>query len=131
MAITNYGVTLKRASVLIGDIVIVDPPELSNPTVESTNHASGGWREFVAGGLKEVGEFGITVNDTTAVLVSGMVNDLNNGTSASYLMGFPDSTSWQFAAFVTSFKTKSADASKPEALQAEVKFRPTGVMVIS
>ena len=62
MSQTNYGTLLKKASTSIGSLVSIDPPEYSNPAVESTNHSSAGVRTFVSGGLREMAEFKCTIN---------------------------------------------------------------------
>ena len=54
---TNYGTLLKKASSSIGELVSIDPPEYSNPAVESTNHSSGGVRTYVSSKLREMSEF--------------------------------------------------------------------------
>lgn len=125
-ASSNYGTLLKKGSTVIGEIVTIDPPELINEAVEATSHSSGGWREFIPGGLKEVGEFSATVNFAANATVSGITTDLIAGTISSYTFEFPQGSNWTFSGFVVGFKPESADAQSPEALTAEVKFRPTG-----
>ena len=67
MAQTNYGVILgKQDSTLayatIGKVVSIDPPEYTQPEIESTNHASGGVREYISGMLAEMAPFKATVS---------------------------------------------------------------------
>jgi hypothetical protein len=130
-AVSNYGTLLKKATVTIGEITVLDPPELSNAAVEVTNHSSGGWREFIPGGLKALSPFTAEVNFTNAVTVSGMMSDTVAGTVAAYSIVFPESTTWAFNAFPTSFKPGSADAQSPDALSATVTFQPTSTGTIS
>ena len=129
-ALTNYGTLLKKATTVIGEVVVLDPPELLNEAVEATNHSSGGYREYIPSQLKELSEFTATVNFVTA---SGIMNDVVAGTKATYSIEFPDdgTTTWTFDAYVTGFKPESADASSPEALKATVTFRPTGTVTIA
>lgn len=136
---TNYGTVLKvgdggspETFSVIGEIVSMDPPELVHEAVEVTNQSSGGWREFVPGGLKELSEFTVTVNFTEDTITS-LYTDVVSGTQRNYQIAFPDdgATTWAFAALVVSVKPLSVDAASPEALQAEVKFRPTGNTVLS
>jgi predicted secreted protein len=136
---SNYGTLLKvgdgqevETFASIGEVVNIDPPELINEAVEATNHGSGGWKEFVSGGLKELTEFTTTVNFVDAA-VTALYNDLVAGTEKNYQIVFPDdgSTTWTFAALVVGIKPMSVDAASPEALQAEIKFRPTGANVLA
>lgn len=126
VAVTNYGTLLKKATTVLGEVVSINPPKLTNATVEATNHSSGGWREFVSSMLRELEEFTAVVNFTPAVMVSGIVIDLQAGTKASYSITFPDTSVWTSDCYVTGFAPETADAQNPDALKAEVTFRPTG-----
>ncbi len=128
-ASTNYGVTLGRGDssggyTSIGEVVSIDPPEYMNTEVEATNHASGGVRQFISGGLKEMGAFKATVNVLPADLTT-LVSDLEGGTLKTYQVGYPDGGKQSFSAIVTSIKPLAADAQKPDVLKAEVTFRPS------
>ena len=129
-AITNYGVTLKKATVSIGNIVSIDPPEYSNPAIESTNHASAGVRQFVSGGLREMAEFKAVINYEIAN-ISTLVTDLIAGTSAKYTIGYPDASTQRFNAIPVGIKPQASDATKPEVLKAEITFRPTDSLDLS
>lgn len=133
---TNYATTLKWNSsgsyAAIGEVVSLDSPEILNEAVEATNHSSGGWREFVAGGLKEVSEFSATVNFVDSYMTT-IYNYMTSGCTVSYQILFPDdgATTWTFSALITSVKPVASDAQSPEALQAEVKFQPSGSCVLA
>ena len=138
LAKTNYGTLLSSGSsiidlVTIGEIVSIEPPEVMNETVETTNHSSGGWKEFVSGGLREVSEFTATINFVDAN-VTNLYNNMISGSVVNfYRVSFPDdgSTTWTFKALVTSVKPAGAEADSPEALQAEITFRPSGSTVLA
>ena len=139
LAESNYGTLLKigdggtpETFAVIGEVVTLDPPELVNEAVEASNHSSGGWREFISSGLKELTEFTATINFVDADM-SALYNLAVAGTVKNYRIEFPDdgSTTWTFAALVTNVKPLAADAGSPEALQAEIKFRPTGANVLA
>lgn len=140
LAESNYGTLLKigdggtptEVFTVIGEVVSIDPPELVNEAIESTNHSSGGWKEFISGGLKELTEFTATINFVD-VDITALYNLAVAGTPKNYQIVFPDNgnTTWTFAALVVSVKPLSADAQSPEALQAEVKFQPTGANVLA
>lgn len=130
MAQTNYGTLLKKASTSIGELVSIDPPEYSNPAVESTNHSSGGVRQFVSGKLREMGEFKATINYDIANIAT-LVTDLVAGTKAAYTILYPDNTSQRFQAIPIAIKPLTADATKPETLKAEITFRPTDSLDLS
>ena len=135
LAKTNYGTRLKVGAGYttdVGEVVSIDPPEVTHEAVEATHHGSAGWRENVAGGLKELAEFTATVNFTDTY-VATIYADLEAGTAKSYQIQFPDdgATKWAFSAMITKLKPLSADAGSPEALQAEVTFRPTGANAVT
>lgn len=127
---TNYGVTLGEETstpgtyTTIGEVVSVDPPELLNPTVEATNHGSGGVRQYISSKLMELTEFKAVVNQVPANL-DPLVTFVEGGTKSNYQIGFVDGDKITFAAFITGIKPGSADAQNPEAQTAEITFRPT------
>src|SRR5689334_21905151 len=122
--VTNYGTLLKKGSSSIGELVSIDPPEYMNPAVETTNHSSGGVRQFISGGLREMAEFKGTINYKMADIAT-LVTDLVAGTKAGYTVLFPDASSMRFQAIPTSIKPLPADATKPDVLKAEITFRPS------
>lgn len=127
---TNYGTLLKKGSTSIGELVTVDPPEYSNPSVESTNHSSGGVRQFISGKLREMSEFKATINYDMANIAT-LVTDLVAGTKAAYTILYPDNSSQRFQAMPTAIKPLTADATKPEVLKAEITFRPSDSLDLS
>jgi hypothetical protein len=135
MAQTNYGVILGKqdstnAYPTIGQVVSVDPPEMMNPAIESTNHGSGGHREFVSGKLTEIGEFKATLNYVKANIAT-LFTDLNAGTVGRYQLAYDSLNAEQFGAIVTNIKPLTADAQKPDVLKAEITFRATDSFSIS
>lgn len=127
---TNYGTLLKKGSTSIGELVIIDPPEYSNPPVESTNHSSGGVRQFVSSKLREMGEFKATINYVIADIAT-LVTDLVAGTKSAYTILYPDNSSQRFQALPIAIKPLTADATKPETLKAEITFRPSDSLDLS
>ena len=128
--VTNYGTLLKKATTSIGSVVSIDPPEYTNPAIESTNHSSAGVRTFVSGGLREMAEFKVTINYEIANIAT-LTTDLVAGTKAAYTLLFPDNSSMRFQAIPTSIKPQPADATKPEVLKAEITFRPSDSLDLS
>lgn len=132
---TNYGTTLGTFDsgttyLTIGEIVSVDPPEYTQPEVESTNHASAGVRQFISSMLAEMTPFKATINYVPANIAT-LVTAMRAGTSKSYQMGFPSGDKEKFFALVTSVKPLTADAQKPDVLKAEITFRPTDSLSLS
>ena len=128
--ITNYGTLLKKATTSIGELVSIDPPEYSNPAVESTNHSSGGVRQYISGKLREMSEFKCTINYDMANIAL-LVTDLVAGTKASYSITYPDNSTQRFSAIPTAIKPLTADATKPDVLRAEITFRPSDSLDLS
>lgn len=127
---TNYGTLLKKGSSVIGEVVSIDPPEYSNPAVESTNHSSGGVRTFVSSKLREMSEFKVTINYVIADIAS-LVTDLVAGTKSAHTILYPDNSSQRFQAIPTAIKPLTADAMKPDTLKAEITYRPSDSLDLS
>lgn len=124
-ATTNYGIALTDSDGTIGEIVSIDPPEYMNPAIEATNHGSGGKREFVSSGLREMAEFKTTVNLVKANIAK-LVTKHEAGTKTAYHIVFAGSQGGEtFSALVTGIKPLPADATKPEVMKAEITFRPS------
>ncbi len=130
MAVSNYGTTLSDSDGVIGELVSIDPPEYSNPAVESTNHSSGGVRQYVSSKLREMSEFKAVVNYVIADIAT-LVTDLVAGTKKRYTIAFPSNGSQRFDAIPTAIKPMTADATKPETLKAEITFRPSDSLDLS
>jgi hypothetical protein len=122
MAQTNYGVILSDSDGTIGEVVSVDPPEMSNPAVESTHHGTGGHRTFVSSKLSEIGEFKATINYVKADIAQ-LYTDMRAGTNKRYTLAYDSLNADLFGALVTNIKPMTADAQKPEVLKAEITFR--------
>lgn len=135
MSQTNYGIILGKqdsllAYVTIGEVVSVDPPEYTQPEVESTHHGTGGIRTFVSSKLREMSPFKATVNYVKAN-IAALTTDLAAGTVGRYQVYFDSTDNWQFGALVTSVKTLTGDAQKPDVLKAEITFRPTDSLSVN
>lgn len=135
MAQSNYGVTLgKQDSSLayptIGEVVSVDPPEYTQPEVESTHHGSGGVRQFVSSKLAEMAPFKATINYVKANIAT-LATDMRAGTVGRYQIAYDSLNADHFGALVTSIKPLPADAMKPDVLKAEITFRPTDSLYLS
>lgn len=111
--INSQGTTIKKGtSAAIAFLTSIDGLDIKASTVDSTTLDSSGYKTFISG-FKEVSEIQLSGHfDYTSH--SGMLTDLQAGTSASYTIQFPPvqggvtGASWNFTAIVTSFKTKSS-----------------------
>lgn len=128
MASTNYGVVLKASGSPIAEVTKLDFPELKNPAVDVTNHGSGGYKNFISSGLKELPPFKATISGSASGLNVFKTN-WSNGTAANYEINFPTSSgigAWTFPALVTSIKFGESDAKSPDQLVMEVEFTVSG-----
>lgn len=126
---SDYGVILSKSGCAVAGVKKIDFPELSNDALENTSHGSGGKKEYISSGLVGLSEFKVTLGYVPDVSGS-LVTDLVAGTSGSYAVTFPNNEVWSFYALCTKFKPLGGDASKPEVLNAEVSFQPTGEMTV-
>jgi hypothetical protein len=135
MATKSYGVLLNKGAAVVGEIISTGVPEIKAEKAETTNHGSGGWRTYIPAGLKELGEFELTLN-ASGSMISGLSADITAETISTYSVVYPTATSgsltgWSFLAFPVSVKIQDAKADKPDALQVKVKFQPSGSLVIA
>ena len=134
---TNWGTTLALGDggtpeifTTIGEIVSLDPPELTNDSIEATNHSSNHNREFIASMLIDLSEFKLTVNYVSADLAVQILA-VQVGSESNYRIRFANADVWEFAAIIKAVKPLPADAQSPEVLRAEITVRPTGASNIN
>ena len=134
MADINFGLLLQKEDTplagtytTLGALVDLGLPEILTEAVETTNHSSAGWRQKIPSGLKELAEFDITV-DFTSALFASIYSDINLKVIANYRIVFSDTllTMWDFAAFPKGIKQDSANAQSPDQLKFTVTFVPSG-----
>lgn len=124
-----YSVSGSTSTVLAG-LVKLDPPEVKNEKIDTTNHSSGNVKTCISGCLVEYGDIKGTFSysDTTATT---LYNSCVTGNMGHYKITFPNAKNWSFSALVTSFAYEGMDAQNPELLQYSTTFAPSGSMVIS
>jgi hypothetical protein len=135
MAVKSYGTLLKKGSTTVGEIISTGVPEIKAEKAETTNHSSGGWRTYIPAGLKELGEFELTLN-ASGSLVASLYADMAAETVTAYTVSYPTATSgsltdWSFLAFPTSVKIQEAKAEKPDSIQVKVKWQASGSITIA
>lgn len=104
MPTVSMGTTIKKATgTAIVGLTSIDGLSLSADTIETTDLSNvGGYRSFV-NGLKDAGECSLSgFFDASHETV---LTDFEAGTVGSYLITFPDGTTWTFSAVVTGFST--------------------------
>lgn len=133
MTDTNYGILLKKETTVVGEVTDMSFPEIIREDIEKTNHSSGGLKEFISSGLKEISEFTVSLN-TVQAQFTAIEADVSAGTIATYHIHFPVAlgiTNWVFSAFPKRIAMQGADAQSPDVLKMDVVFRPTGDILFS
>lgn len=108
-AISGFGTQLKIGGTAIVELQDVSGPSLSLETIEVTSHSSlDGWKEYIAG-LLDAGEVSFDINYVPTAAThknasGGLLYLLGQRSLQAFTLVFPDSTSWTFNAFVTSFE---------------------------
>src|SRR3990172_5549661 len=102
----TFGTTLTRAGSAIAEITNIGSPKLSAGEIDVTSMDSAdGFKESIQG-LRDGGEVPIEGNfiasDTNGQI--GLVTDFNAGTVQSFVITYPDGTTWTFSAYVKSFE---------------------------
>lgn len=94
----------KTAGSAVGSLTTIDGLSLSADSIDSTTLDNvGGYRSFVTS-LKDAGEISLSGFFTYASH-STFLTDFEAGTTASYVITFPDTHTWTFSAVVTAFST--------------------------
>jgi hypothetical protein len=126
-AVSQYPILVDRSAASIGEITKVGDLEFIQESVPATHMESGGWKEKIASGLKEVADFVCTINYTAAGLDT-LMGDWSAGTVSSYTVTYANAEVGTFSALVTHIKVLGADADAPadKPLSAEITFEITG-----
>jgi hypothetical protein len=126
---TNYGGAFGFPSGTYYPAQVLDYPELTEKSLDITNHASGGEDEAIPSGLIVSGEFTIAIlaqHGTLGTLKTAMTNKTIN---TCHLTNPIDS--YVFKGFLTSVKEEAADATNPDAVKITLKVKPTGGVTIA
>lgn len=108
----------------VANVTKITPPAIKRETLDVTAHDSpNAWMEFL-GGLKDGGEVSIEVNYNPG-LHDAMLADLDDDEPRNYQIVFPDalSTTWDFAAILTSY---APDAAPDAKMTAKIGFKVSG-----
>lgn len=120
----GFGTTFKYAAgTLIGELKSVGGIKLKADTIDVTNHDSAdGYKEFI-GGLRDAGEFPIEGNfiqDDAGQLA--LLASFGTGALESFVVTFPDTSTWTFSAVVTGVEVGKADIKGEVSFSATVKI---------
>lgn len=132
-ATAAFGTILTRNGYEIAELNNIGDIELSQEFIDVTTHDStGGYREFVAAKIREAGEVVIEGNflatDTNGQI--GLKNDLESGNVQSFVITFPEGTSWTFTAVVSKFSI-SSPLEKQMGFSATLKIAGKPTLAIS
>lgn len=130
----GFGTLLKRGDggspevfTTIAGLSSITGPGLERETLDVTAHDSpDGYREFL-GGIKDPGEVSVEVNYDPSVH-DVFVDDFDDLNPRNYQITWPDTTVWDFAAFITAFEPTAPFDDK---LSATATFKVTGKPVIT
>lgn len=124
-SIVNFGFTLLKGVVSVGEVTNLEPPKLSTGKIERTHHGSPNAHEFISDKLVLMDEFKATVSVNGSAM-SAFIADLKDGSIDLYTITFPgDVDPWAFKAFVREISQQKADAQNPDLLMVDVVFVPT------
>lgn len=129
-AVNAFGTLLKRNGTTVAEVNDITPPSLGRDEIEVTHHQSPNrWREFIKG-LKDAGEFSMSINyiptNSTHNASTGLLADFANDTTVdTWTLVFPDTalTTWSFPGFMKGFAPKAPIDDK---LSADVTMKVTG-----
>jgi predicted secreted protein len=122
--IAGFSTTIKYAAgTLIGKLTSIGGIKLKAETIDITNHDSpDGYKEFIAG-LKDGGEFPMEGNfiQSDAGQLAIMAS-FGTGAVESFIVTFPDTSTWTFSAIVTGVEVGKADLKDQLTFSATLKI---------
>lgn len=128
---SNYGtkLQLKISSTYtdIGGVYTVPDLDSTEESIEVTHHGSGPYRERIPSGLSDPGEytFSMRVDKTDPAQVQ-LASMKSAGTKGSFKIVWTDGHTKAFDAYVTGIKRNDADATGPDAINADVTLAIAG-----
>lgn len=130
---SNYGshISLKAETGETYDVITgaYNIPDIDNTEeqIEVTHHGSGPYRERIPSGLSDPGEytFGMRV-DATDAIQKRLQAMKKNHTKGGFKIDWPDGHYKTFDGYVTGIKRNDADATSPDAINADVTLAIAG-----
>lgn len=126
---SNYGGSFGFPSGTTYPCMVLDYPEMKMDAVDITNHASGGFTEYIPSGLLDAGEFTLSILAQHGTFATFKTAQTNKTVNVCCLTNPIDSM--VFSGFLTSVKEESADATSPDAVKLTVNVRPTGAVTVA
>lgn len=120
----GFGTTIKYAAgTLVGKLNSIGGFKLKAETLDVTNHDSAdGYKEFIAG-LKDGGEFpmeGNFIQNNAGQLA--LMASFGTGAVESFIVTFPDTSTWTFSAIVNGIEVGKADLKDQLSFAATLKI---------
>jgi hypothetical protein len=129
-ALTNYASTFTKGGTSMGKCIVIDFPELSTDKIQTTNHASGGRREYIPSKLIDASDITLSLLVDTGTELVNINNELVAGTISQCVVSNPQDT-MTFSGWIQSAKEESADAQNPDAVKLTAVIVVTGGVLIS
>ena len=126
-AVSGYGITFKKASTVIAEVVRISGVGINRETIEATHLSSDNeWKEFIFG-LLEGTDVSIELNFLpTNATQKAIITDIVAGTSATYTTTLVDTSTWAATMLPFSFSLGDIDAGGK--LSATAQFKITGAV---
>lgn len=107
----------------IGEAIDFKMPELTRDTKDATHYNSPDrFKEFIFG-LRDGGEFGVTIQFKDIAALDDLMADFMTDTALPYQFLFPDETAWQFTGGITKI---GPAVPMEERMTAEFTFKISG-----
>lgn len=126
-AVKQYPMLLKREGTALGEVTKIGDFEMIQESVPATSMESGGWKEKISSGLKEVADFVFTISYVEGDL-DLLQTDWAAGTVSTYTITYANTVVATFEALCTHIKVLGSDAENPadKPLSAEITLEATG-----
>jgi hypothetical protein len=129
MASTDFGTQVTIAGVTM-KVINVPPPKLSVGMIETTNHSSAGWKEYITDSLKGASSFSVTAELTGAMLaqLTTVWAALAPVAITFTEYGIP---AWTFNGLIGDIAMSTANAKSPGEETVDITIQPTGAVTIA
>jgi hypothetical protein len=130
MTDSNFGTLISIAGIANMKVVSIGAPVMQMGTIETTNHSSGDWRQYIADNLRSIKSFKVTVEANEAI-VAAVYAVWNAHVPVACVFTEYNIPAWSFDAAILSFDLGTADAKKPDEETVVIEIQPTGTVTVA
>jgi hypothetical protein len=130
MTDSNFGTLITIAGVAGMKVISVGAPVMKMGTIETTNHSTGDWRQFISDNLRSIDAFDVKI-EASASQVAAVYAVWHAHVPVACVFTEYNLPAWSFNAVLLQFDLGTADATKPELETITIKVQPTSTVTLA